>query len=188
MRTVDTDADNAMQENVVPEGTDASHRPSIRSRLVDGLLTVLAAFGVVCIIATIAALALNISLIMFKTGSMSPTIPTGSLAVVREIPASAIRVGDITTVSRGEDRLPVTHRVVSVTPVGDGSYARGMKGDANDSPDAQPYVVAEVRKVLWHAPGLAYVVSRISQPIYMAGITVAASFLVVWAFWPRKQQ
>jgi signal peptidase len=63
-----------------------------------------------------------------------------------------------------------------------------MKGDANDSPDAQPYVVAEVRKVLWHAPGLAYVVSRISQPIYMAGITVAASFLVVWAFWPRKQQ
>lgn len=63
-----------------------------------------------------------------------------------------------------------------------------MQGDANDSPDPRPYAVTEVKKVLWHAPGLAYVVSAISQPKYMAAITVAASFLVVWAFWPRKQQ
>lgn len=164
-----------------------SRRP-IWSRVEDLLLTLLAALGVVCIIATAAAFALNISLIMFKTGSMSPTIPTGSLAVVRQIPASDIKVGDVTTVSRGEGRLPVTHRVVSVTPIGGASYSVEMKGDANDSPDAQPYEVTDVKKVLWHAPGLAYVVSAVSQPKYMAAITVAASLLVVWAFWPRKQQ
>ena len=110
------------------------------------------------------------------------------LAVVRQIPASDIKVGDVTTVSRGEGQLPVTHRVVSVTPVGGGTYSVEMKGDANDSPDAQPYEVTEVKKVLWHAPGLAFVVAAVSQPKYMAGITVAASILVVWAFWPRKQQ
>lgn len=149
-------------------------------------MTVLAVLGVICIGATVAAFTLNISLIMFKTGSMSPTIPTGSLAVVREIPAADIRIGDVTTVPRGDGLLPVTHRVVSSTPVGGGVYSITMKGDANDSPDAQPYEVTEVRKVLWHAPGLAFVVSTVSQPKYMAGITVAASLLVVWAFWPRS--
>lgn len=170
------------------EARGAPRRPSAWARIEDALLTVLAILGVICIAATIAAFALNISLIMFKTGSMSPTIPTGSLAVVKQIPASEIRVGDITTVSRGEGQLPVTHRVVSVTAVAGDTYAIEMKGDANDSPDSRPYEVTEVKKVLWHAPGLAYVVSTVSQPIYMAGITVAASLLVIWSFWPRKQQ
>lgn len=161
---------------------------SIRSQITDTLLTVLAALGVVCIVATIAAFAFNISLIMFKTGSMSPTIPAGSLAVVREIPASDIRVDDVTTVSRGEGQLPVTHRVISTTPVGDGVYSIEMKGDANTSPDASPYEVTEVKKVLWHVPNLAYAVAAVSQPKYMAGITIAASLLVVWAFWPRTQK
>ena len=165
-----------------------SRRNSVWARIEDLVLTGLAALGVVCVVATIAAFALNISLIMFKTGSMSPTIPAGSLAVVKQIPASEIRVGDVTTVTRGEYQLPVTHRVTSVTPVSGGTYSVEMKGDANSSPDAHPYEVTEVKKVLWHIPGLAYAVSTVSQPIYMAGITVAASFLVVWAFWPRKQQ
>lgn len=173
------------EDEPVPTGL---HRRSVLSRIEDGALTLLALLGVVCIIATIAAFALNISLIMFKTGSMSPTIPTGSLAVVRQIPASDIKVDDVTTVSRGEGQLPVTHRVVSVTPIGGGSYSIEMKGDANDSSDARPYEVTEVKKVLWHAPGLAYAVSAVSQPEYMAAITVVASLLVVWAFWPRKQQ
>lgn len=179
-------------EPVVDVGEDAATTSPIRDRksvwaiVEDGVMTVLAVLGVICIGATVAAFTLNISLIMFKTGSMSPTIPTGSLAVVREIPAADIRIGDVTTVPRGDGLLPVTHRVVSSTPVGGGVYSITMKGDANDSPDAQPYEVTEVRKVLWHAPGLAFVVSTVSQPTYMAGITVAASLLVVWAFWPRS--
>ncbi|PAY24309.1 signal peptidase I [Dietzia natronolimnaea] len=167
--------------------TQPSSRKSVWAIIEDGVLTALAVFGVICIIATIAAFALNISLIMFKTGSMSPTIPTGSLAVVRQIPASDIRVGDVTTVARGDGQLPVTHRVVSTMPVGGEVYSITMKGDANDSPDSQPYEVTEVKRVLWHAPGLAYAVAAIGQPTHMAGITVAASLLVVWAFWPRKQ-
>lgn len=162
-------------------------RRSVWPRIENAVLSILAVLGMVCIIATIAAFALNISLIMFRTGSMSPTIPTGSLAVVKQIPASEIRVGDVATISRGEDRLPVTHRVISVTPFSGDAYSIEMKGDANDSPDPQPYEVSAVKKVLWHAPGLAYVVSTVSHPIYMAGITVAASLLVVWSFWPRKQ-
>ena len=174
---------------VAPRHAPGTHRrpgPSLRERIEDGLLSVLAVLGVICIAATIAAFALNISLIMFKTGSMSPSIPAGSLAVVREIPASEIRVGDVTTVEREEGQLPVTHRVISTTDLGGGVYSIEMQGDANDSPDSRPYEVTEVKKVLWSVPGLAHVVATISQPIYMAGITVATALLVVWAFWPRK--
>lgn len=166
----------------------APSRRSAWARIENAVLSVLAVLGVVCIIATIAAFALNISLIMFRTGSMAPTIPAGSMAVVRQIPASEIRVGDITTISRGEGQLPVTHRVISAAPAGGGAYTIHMQGDANDNPDPRSYEVTEARKVIWHVPGLAYVISTISQPIYMAGITVAASLLVVWAFWPRKQR
>lgn len=170
------------------EAPAASHRrrTHVWARVEDWILTALSVLGAVCIIATIGAFAFNINLIMFKTGSMSPTIPAGSLAIAREIPASEIQIGDVTTVSRGDDRLPVTHRVISTTPVGDGVYSIEMKGDANSSPDMQPYTVTQVKKVLWHAPNLAYVVAAASKPKYMAGITVAASLLVVWAFWPRK--
>lgn len=158
------------------------------ARVEDWLLTALSVLGAVCIIATIGAFVFHINLIMFKTGSMSPTIPAGSLAIVREIPASEIQIGDITTVSRGADLLPVTHRVISTTPIGSGAYSVEMKGDANSSPDMQPYEVTEAKKVLWHAPKLAYVVATASEPKYMAAITVAASVLVGWAFWPRKQK
>ena len=78
--------------------------------------------------------------------------------------------------------------MISSTALGGGVYSIEMKGDANDSPDSQPYEVAQVRKVIWHVPRLAYAVAAVSQPQYMAGITVAASALVVWAFWPRKRR
>lgn len=176
-------------ERVSSRASHHTHRSGrIWARIENAVLSVLATLGVVCIVATVAAFVFNISLIMFRTGSMTPTIPPGSLAIVKQIPASEITVGDVTTVSRGEDRLPVTHRVISTTALGGGTYSIEMQGDANDNPDPHPYEVTEVKKVLWHIPGLAYVVATISQPIYMAGITVAAALLVVWAFWPRKQK
>lgn len=150
------------------------------------LLTLLALLGLVCIAAVIAAFVFHINLIMFKTGSMAPTIPSGSLAVVREIPAAEVEVGDVTTISRGENELPITHRVISVTPMDNGSYSIEMKGDANDSPDPRPYEVDTVKKVIWHAPKLAYFVADIGTPKSMAIITLCMSALVVWVFWPKK--
>ncbi|MGK9147396.1 signal peptidase I [Plantibacter flavus] len=148
------------------------------------LLNVAAVGGVICIVLVILAYCFNITLIMFKTGSMSPTIPTGSLALVREIPASDISVGDVVTVDRA-GQLPVTHRVTSVT--GDRGTERTitLKGDANLSEDPAPYVVSTVRIVLASVPGLAYVVIWFSNPWVLAGLTLGCSALVMWAFWPR---
>jgi signal peptidase len=131
------------------------------------------------------ALVLQLSLIMFKTGSMSPGIPAGSLALVREIPAAEARVGDVVTVER-PGQLPVTHRVVSST-AGPGSLTTlVLKGDANAAVDPAPYRVASVRVVVWSTPGLARVVVWLGDPRVLGAVTLGVASLVTWAFWPRS--
>ena len=151
------------------------------------LLNLAAAGGVVCIAAVIAAFAFNITLIMFKTGSMSPTIPAGSLSVVKEIPAADINVGDVVTVDR-PGKLPVTHRVTSVLAADGDARSITMRGDANGADDPAPYTVSQVRIVLFSFPGLAYAVVAVSHPLVMGGVTLAAAVLVTWAFWPRTEK
>ena len=169
-----------------------TQRPSPRRRSAisvfsDALLSVLAVLGVVCIIAVICAYAFNITLIMFRTGSMTPTIPTSSLAIVQKLPASEVKVGDVTTIDR-PGQLPVTHRITAIEPAGDGMYSIRMKGDANDAEDPAPYVVDTVRKVHWSIPGLGYIVAKAQNPKVMAVTTLSMAVLVTWAFWPRKKR
>jgi signal peptidase len=154
------------------------------SKLGNGMLTLASIGGVLCILFVLLAVFFHITLIMFKTGSMSPTIPTGSLAVVREIPASEARVGDVVTVDR-VDALPITHRVTSVADAGGGLTSLTLRGDANPTEDPAPYLVTHVRLVVFSMPGLAYVVNAASNPIALGLITVGATALVTWAFWPR---
>ncbi|MGO4431815.1 signal peptidase I [Paenarthrobacter sp. RAF9] len=159
-------------------------RHPYRSRLREAVLNVAAAGGAVCILAVVCALLFNITLIMFKTGSMAPTIPAGSVAVVREIPAGEINVGDVVTVDR-PGKLPITHRVQSVAPAGGNAQAISMKGDANSEPDPAPYVVERVGLVLWSVPGLARPVAAAANPVVLGATTVAVSALVTWVLWPR---
>lgn len=161
-------------------------RLSIPKMIGDGLLWIAAAGGLACMALIILAFTSNITLIMFSTGSMAPTIPAGSVAVVQEVPASEISVGDIVTVDR-EGNLPVTHRVTSlVSGASDDERVLTMRGDANADEDPFPYTVTSARLVLFAFPGLATVIVAMGNPIMLAGITVAAAILVVWAFWPRE--
>jgi len=160
---------------------------SVAQRVGSGLLTVAALGGVLCIVFVVLAMFLHVTLIMFKTGSMSPTIPTGSLAVVMEVTGEHIEVGDVITVDR-QDALPITHRVTSVSPLGGGAVSITMKGDANATEDPAPYVVSTARKVIFSVPGLAYAVASFSNPFALGGITLGAAAVVTWAFWPREQR
>lgn len=134
----------------------------------------------------IAAYLFNVSLIMFATGSMAPTITAGSVALVREVSASEVKKGDIITVDR-PGNLPVTHRVVSIAPMDNGQWKIEMKGDANEQPDPVPYKVVKVRQTLGHVPGLASVIVWFGSPWVLGSLTLGASGLVTWAFWPHRQ-
>lgn len=152
----------------------------------DALLWIAAVGGVICIVLVVLAFTAQITLIMFRTGSMSPTIPAGSVAVVQRVPASEIAVGDVVTVDRPGD-LPVTHRITSVEP-GASSQERviTMRGDANAAEDPFPYAVTSVRIVLFSIPGIATVIVGMGNPFVLGGLTLATTTLVVWAFWPRS--
>lgn len=157
----------------------------ILNALGDLLLTALAAVGTLCILATAAALVGGVSLIMFSTGSMSPTIAAGSVALVRPVAAADVRVGDIVTVERN-GRLPVTHRVRAIGPSSGALRVLTLRGDANDADDLETYRVASVRLVMFSVPGTATVVASLGRPAVLGGITAAATLLVLWAFWPRS--
>ncbi|MFB8187831.1 signal peptidase I [Microbacterium sp. NPDC055988] len=152
------------------------------------LLTLAAIGGVICIVLVIMAFTGGYSLIMFKTGSMTPTIPAGSVALVQKIPASDIAVGDVVTVDR-DAALPITHRVTGIEP-GDAGDVRTitMKGDANDVEDPAPYTVSDVRIVRGSVPALANVIVWFGSPWVLGGVTLGASLLVIWAFWPRRER
>lgn len=155
----------------------------------EALLTTLAVFGVVCVVAAIAAYAFGINIMLFKTGSMSPEIPAGSVALVRSIPAGEAAVGDVVTVER-PGRLPITHRVISNEPdpenPPEGRIIQ-MKGDANPHPDPFPYRVDEVRLLLWSHPEWGHHVARLADPRTLGMVTIVATAIVIWAFWPREK-
>ncbi|WP_245599694.1 signal peptidase I [Nakamurella lactea] len=148
------------------------------------LLTLAAIGGAICILAVLAAWIFKITLIMFSTGSMSPTIPAGSVAVVRQIPAAEVNIGDVVTVDR-PGRLPVTHRVRAVEPGQGAARILTLRGDANAADDAETYPVTSVRLVQFSIPGVAGVIVALSNPFVLGGITILLAGLVLWAFWPR---
>ena len=162
-------------------------RRRARGVIGEALLWVAAAAGLVCIVLVVLAFTANITLIMFRTGSMSPTITAGSVAVVQQVPAASVEVGDIVTIDR-QGELPVTHRITSIEQ-GASAAQRviTMRGDANDVDDPHPYEVTEVRRVLFAVPGVAKVIVAMGSPYVLGGLTIGATVLVVWAFWPRDR-
>ncbi|MET0435153.1 MAG: signal peptidase I, partial [Cellulomonas sp.] len=149
------------------------------------LLTVAALFGAVCLVLVVLVATLDLGVIVFRTGSMSPTIPTGAAALVRTTPADEVEVGDVVTVPAPVGDLPVTHRVVHTETLDDGTTRLRLRGDANDAEDPFPYDVTEVRRVVASAPGVGYALVRMGEPKALAAVTAGVALLVGWALWPR---
>jgi signal peptidase len=121
--------------------------------------------GVVSLfVATLLPIPGNIEIKIVKSGSMEPSIPTGSIVVVK--PAASYAVGDIITF--GEDtgrQIPTTHRVVSVLEE-NGRTAYMTKGDANEEADPVRIAGNEViGKVVFSVPFAGFIIDFARQPI-----------------------
>lgn len=139
-----------------------------------------AALGAVAVLVGIAVACFGYSFLIFRSGSMGPGIPTGSLALARETPASDLRAGDVVSVmsARG-DR--VTHRVVSVTLRGD-EASLVLKGDANRAPDDEVYVATSAEREIASVPVVGYVVTVLLSPFGLAGAGCLAGIVLVLGF------
>ena len=73
--------------------------------------------------------------LIVRSGSMSPTIPTGSIVFYHKEAASKVKVGDIIVFTKpGDSSEKVTHRVYKIGSGPTGKYFE-TKGDANGAPD-----------------------------------------------------
>ena len=86
------------------------------------------------------------------TGSMTPSLPPGTLAVVRPVPVEDIEVGSVITyqLQSGEPAV-VTHRVVEVRNDLTGETGWRTQGDANDLADPDWVRPEQVRGEVWYA-------------------------------------
>ena len=73
--------------------------------------------------------------LVVRSGSMSPTIPTGSIVFYTKVNADKVKVGDIIVFDKpGQTNEKVTHRVYKISNSPTGRYFT-TKGDANGTPD-----------------------------------------------------
>lgn len=125
------------------------------------LLGVALVLGVVCLVIPKALGAVPLTIL---SGSMAPTMPSGSLAVVRPVDATHARVGDVLTYQPvPDDPTLVTHRVVAVTRNARGEVSLVLQGDANSTPDEGPVRPEQVMgTVVYAVPYFGWVANRLN--------------------------
>lgn len=106
----------------------------------------------------------NIEIKIVKSGSMEPTILTGSIVVVK--PQNSYAKNDIITF--GEDtrqQIPTTHRIIDIQ--GDFSTLTYItKGDANEEQDGEPITQRDIiGKVVFWVPYMGYILDFARQPL-----------------------
>lgn len=127
------------------------------------VLAVGAVIGGLCLVMALVAAAFDLRPLVFRSGSMAPSIETGDLAVAQEVAASELGVGDVVSVKTASGSR-VTHRIVTVTQR-DGHATLALKGDANSATDAEPYDVETADRVLFSVPAGGYVLAWLAGPM-----------------------
>lgn len=142
-----------------------------------GLLTGGAVLGVLCILVTVGAGLFGLRPLVFQSGSMSPTIDTGALAIAHEVDASSLRPGQIVSVpTDGGER--VTHRIVTATMDGEETAELTLRGDANSAVDAHAYRVTHADRVLFDLPLVGYAIGWMVGPAGLFLLGLYAAFLL----------
>ncbi|WP_212744302.1 signal peptidase I [Rhodococcus sp. Q] len=158
-----------------------------RSRGREIALNVGAIAGLICVLAAAASFLFGIKPLVFRSGSMSPDIPTGALALAKATPASDLAVGDVVSVENDQG-VRITHRIQEVVSTDGTNSVLILKGDANRDADISPYTVSEADLVFFSVPGLGYAVSWLSSPaaIFLGGALVGG--VMVLAFGPASKR
>jgi signal peptidase I len=140
-------------------------------------LTVAAVAGALSLAVALLFAVTGVTPLVFQSGSMSPTIPTGSLALARTVDTADLAVGDVVSV-RDVAGTRVTHRVAAIA--GDGTLT--LKGDANLSADAETYPVDSVDRVFVSVPHVGSALSVLTGPTgrgLATGLGVAVVLVLV---------
>lgn len=148
-------------------GAHSARRRRTPLRLVLDVAVRLAFAGLVAIGIGLAAIVLGprflpYQALIVRSGSMAPTIPTGSVVFYRQEPANEVQVGQVILFQEPGTRTFVTHRVHQIV-TGNGGREFVTKGDANGVPD--PWRIPAIGEgwvAVFHVPDVGYVLSSFS--------------------------
>ena len=86
------------------------------------------------------------------TSSMEPSLPPGTLIVVRPVDAEELAVGDVVTYQlRSGEPTVITHRIIAISESTVGERSFELKGDNNSDPDPDPIVPGQIQGELWYS-------------------------------------
>lgn len=131
------------------------------------------------LVATLFPLEGNYQVKIVQSGSMEPSILTGSVVVIQ--PASSYMVHDVITFGADNAKdIPTTHRIVAFegTP---GKMLFTTKGDANEEADTRKVPERDViGKVVFAVPYVGFVLDFARQPIgFLLLIIVPATAVAI---------
>ncbi|MGO2932659.1 signal peptidase I [Microbacterium sp.] len=166
-----------------PRHAHARRRPG---RVKDIVLVVAALLGLATVGWTVFTQVTGATIVVLKTGSMSPEMPQGSGALSLPAEAGELEVGDVVTAKLDDASPLVTHRIVRIDDVPGSPDKRElvMRGDANETDDLYPYTVEKVLRAQFAIPYAGAVLSVVTSPLFLGGLVLVIGMLVVWAFWP----
>lgn len=162
-----------------------------------GPRAVFSAFGsglMAALLVLLVGVGLAVSVVPAVTGSMTltvlsssmePTLPAGTLIVVRPTELDDVVPGKVLTyqLKSGEPTL-VTHRVVQRMLLADGTPVFITKGDANPQADLDPVKPVQVRGTVWYAiPYLGWVASLLTGDLRATAVSVLVGALLLYAGW-----
>jgi signal peptidase len=136
-------------------------------------------FVLAVLLAAALPMAVGGTSMVVRSGSMTPTIRTGDVVVVRPIAPTEAEVGDIVTFKdpAGSDRLLV-HRVRAISRSGD-EVEVITKGDANSTQEHWKVPAdGTIGTVAYRVPALGFAVSWIGSPAGRVGLIIVPSLLL----------
>lgn len=126
------------------------------------------------------------------SGSMRPSIQPGDALITVERLATTLKVGDIVTLHSVKTKDFYAHRITDLRPL-NGQVRIVTKGDANPSPEVDPFVVSPNAKVpvtlisiKWLGHVLVYLTSTQGQRAALNLIVIANILALLLAMFKKK--
>ena len=119
----------------------------------------------------------NYQVLIVLSGSMEPSIKTGSLVVVK--PVSQYNIGDVVTFGPvSKTKVPITHRIVDIR-IQNGRSVYVTKGDANEEKATRAVLAKDVvGKAFFDVPFLGYALAAAKKPVGF-GVLIAVPAIII---------
>ena len=121
----------------------------------------------------------NYQIKIVKSGSMEPSIKTGSIVVIK--PSTTYAVGDVVTFGKDTKKdIPTTHRIISSRAV-EGVLLFTTKVDANEDKDTNEIRQGDINgKVLFDVPYFGYIIDLARKPLGFAVLIILPAFIIIF--------